>query len=297
MYDTVQYIAGCRSRDLIQASLILISGCQDNQLSYDGAVNGQFTGTLLQVWAKGGFQRSYPSFHQAILNQMPPHQSPNFFKVGVTNPDFEQQKPFTIAASTGAGTSQPVGPSTTVTYTQRPTVRLGDQGSDVRYLQERLIARGHALTADGFFGRQTEEAVRSFQTSQGLTVDGIVGQGTWQALEGSGTSVTPAPPQPSQPAQPVQPTQPVTRPTLRRGDNNEHVQYLQQRLVELGYYLTADGVFGGQTESVVRSFQRANSLAADGVVGPGTWQAIESTRAATTEGTRARTASAKPAYA
>ena len=160
---------------------------------------------------------------------MPPHQSPNFFKVGVTNPDFEQQKPFTIAASTGAGTSQPVGPSTTVTYTQRPTVRLGDQGSDVRYLQERLIARGHALTADGFFGRQTEEAVRSFQASQGLTVDGIVGQGTWQALEGSGTSVTPAPPQPSQPAQPVQPTQPVTRPTLRRGDNNEHVQYLQQR--------------------------------------------------------------------
>ena len=296
MYDTVQYIAGCRSRENIRASLILISGCQDNQLSYDGAVNGQFTGTLLQVWASGGFQGSYPSFHKAILNKMPPYQSPNYYTVGVTNPDFEQQKPFTIAAPAGSGATQPVGPSTPTSYTERPTLRIGDQGADVRYLQERLNAHGHSLTPDGFFGRQTQGAVRSFQASRGLTADGIVGQATWRALEGAGTAVTPTQPQPTQPAQPTEPVQPATRPTLRRGDRNEHVRYLQERLIEQGYYLTADGVFGGQTESVVRSFQRANGLVADGVVGPATWQAIESARAVATDGSGARTATT-PAYA
>lgn len=36
--------------------------------------------------------------------------------------------------------------------------------------------------ADGIFGRLTEEAVKEFQKSNGLTVDGIVGNNTWRAL-------------------------------------------------------------------------------------------------------------------
>ena len=60
MYDQVQWIAGsARSAD-VSASMILISGCQDNQLSFDGSFNGQFTGKLLQVWNNGSFQGSYP---------------------------------------------------------------------------------------------------------------------------------------------------------------------------------------------------------------------------------------------
>ena len=69
-------------------------------------------------------------------------------------------------------------------------------------------------------------------------------------------------------------TQTQTRPTLRRGSTGEHVKYLQQRLSDHGYWLTADGQFGPGTESQVRSFQRSNGLSADGVVGQQTWAAL-----------------------
>jgi peptidoglycan hydrolase-like protein with peptidoglycan-binding domain len=278
MYDTLQYIAGSSSRQQIRAGVILISGSQDNQLSYDGAVNGQFTGTLLQVWSNGSFQGSYRQFHQEILNRMPPDQSPNFFTTGAVSAAFEQQRPFTIAPPAGIGTSSGgLGTSTPASGTTRPTLGLGDQGPDVRYLQERLVAQGHPVGVDGFFGRQTEAAVRAFQRGRGLTADGIVGPRTWQALEGSGSTAAPTPyPSPTSPSTPSTP--PSTRPTLRRGDRNEHVAYLQKLLIQQGYALTADGIFGSGTESAVRSFQRSNGLTADGVVGPATWQALESYR-------------------
>ena len=49
-YDTYQYLAG-RARDVdFGPALILISGCQDSQLSQDGDVNGLFTQNLLEVF-------------------------------------------------------------------------------------------------------------------------------------------------------------------------------------------------------------------------------------------------------
>jgi len=80
----------------VKASVILISGCQDNQRSYDGTFNGLFTGTLLQVWHAGRFHGSYRSLHQQVLRRMPSDQSPNFFTVGAPNLAFEQQRPFSI---------------------------------------------------------------------------------------------------------------------------------------------------------------------------------------------------------
>ena len=84
------------SRDQVQASAILISGCQDNQESMDGTFNGLFTGTLRAVWNGGEFEGDYRAFQKAIRGRMPPTQSPNFFTVGPRNPKFEQQHPFTI---------------------------------------------------------------------------------------------------------------------------------------------------------------------------------------------------------
>lgn len=50
-------------------------------------------------------------------------------------------------------------------------------------MQQRLAARGlYAGPIDGVFGGGTETAVRMFQRSAGLTVDGIVGPRTWRAL-------------------------------------------------------------------------------------------------------------------
>jgi hypothetical protein len=58
-------------------------------------------------------------------------------------------------------------------------LRRGSRGEEVRRLQRRLVELGVApLTVDGDFGARTEEAVRRFQVSCGLAVDGIVGPRT-----------------------------------------------------------------------------------------------------------------------
>ena len=87
-----------------EATVILISGCQDNQLSSDGDVNGLFTEKLLQVWNSGKFRQDYRKFQRAIKQKMPPSQQPNYFVVGAADRAFEHQRPFTIlpaAAATG----------------------------------------------------------------------------------------------------------------------------------------------------------------------------------------------------
>jgi hypothetical protein len=59
----------------------------------------------------------------------------------------------------------------------------GDEGPDVFDLQEMLNKQSRAdLEVDGDFGPATEDAVRSYQQSRQLEVDGIVGQETWNAL-------------------------------------------------------------------------------------------------------------------
>ncbi len=64
------------------------------------------------------------------------------------------------------------------------TVKKGSKGSDVKTLQTMLNKVDNAgLDVDGVFGSGTEKAVKAFQKSQKLTVDGIVGKNTWAALE------------------------------------------------------------------------------------------------------------------
>lgn len=54
------------------------------------------------------------------------------------------------------------------------------------------------------------------------------------------------------------------------------VLYLQKCLKTLGYKVTADGSYGKKTAAVVKKFQKANGIKADGVVTSKTWKAIES---------------------
>lgn len=63
-----------------------------------------------------------------------------------------------------------------------PTLRRGSTGANVRLLQNLLNAAGAKLNVDGLFGKDTEAAVKAFQASNGLTVDGIVGPKTWAKL-------------------------------------------------------------------------------------------------------------------
>jgi hypothetical protein len=84
------------AEDKVKASVLLISGCQDNQLSKDGAFNGLFTAQVLTVWKDGLFQGSYKDLHKDIVIRMPPYQTPNYFMVGQKDASFEAQRPFTI---------------------------------------------------------------------------------------------------------------------------------------------------------------------------------------------------------
>ena len=96
MYDRLQKSVKPNAEEAVRASVILISGCQDNQLSQDGDFNGLFTGTLLRVWKEGQFKGGYRKFHRSIVDNMPPDQTPNFFTTGASNAAFEKQRPFAL---------------------------------------------------------------------------------------------------------------------------------------------------------------------------------------------------------
>jgi len=73
-------------------------------------------------------------------------------------------------------------------------LKRGDNNENVKQLQIKL-----GLEPIGNFGPKTEEAVKAFQSKNGLTADGIVGDGTWKKIMGENTP----PPQPAAPIVPV----------------------------------------------------------------------------------------------
>src|SRR5438093_13714446 len=107
---------------------------------------------------------------------------------------------------------------------------------------------------DGSFGPDTKQAVESFQSGSGLTVDGIVGPATWAAL--------PADPETLQ---------------LALGAMGPVVGALQQGLLTYGGPGSAtdpgpiDGSFGAQTDSAVKAYQGDHGVTVDGIVGDRTW--------------------------
>lgn len=63
-----------------------------------------------------------------------------------------------------------------------PILKRGSRGEAVRSLQTLLNAKGASLEADGSFGPATDKALREFQESQELDIDGSCGAETWTAL-------------------------------------------------------------------------------------------------------------------
>lgn len=69
-----------------------------------------------------------------------------------------------------------------------PVLKKGAKGGAVKALQILLIGYGYscgASGADGSFGGNTDTAVRAYQKTHGLAVDGSVGAATWNALMGN----------------------------------------------------------------------------------------------------------------
>ena len=136
-----------------------------------------------------------------------------------------------------------------------PTIRNGVRGNFVYLLQFILNQNGFNLSVDGVFGKNTETAVRAFQTTNSIVSDGIVGQTTWRYLL-------------------TLPNYPI----LKEDSRGIYVKFLQQ-LLESNFIPVGriDGIFGQKTKEAVSTYQLNNSLQADGVVGPATWGSLAKT--------------------
>ena len=135
-----------------------------------------------------------------------------------------------------------------------PTISIGATGRDVRRLQRIFVMTKVPSVDDitGTFDTTTEQAVKDFQQDAGLTVDGVVGPLTWQAL----------------------PADPNT-PLLKRGASGSVVTALQKGLKKYSTPASdpgaVDGDFGPKTEAAVKAYQQDRGVQMDGIVGDQTW--------------------------
>lgn len=122
------------------------------------------------------------------------------------------------------------------------TIRIGQQGKNVKAVQHLLIYRGYSISADGIFGGNTQNAVASFQASRGLIQTGEANQDTIYWLVDTVTSRT-----------------------------VNQAAYAAQTLLSKFESLLVDGDFytGSQTATV--NFQTRMGLSVTGAVDEYTW--------------------------
>ncbi|MGN0984136.1 MAG: peptidoglycan-binding protein, partial [Gemmiger sp.] len=154
-------------------------------------------------------------------------------------------------------------------------LRRGSTGRNVETIQFWLSGLAQfstslpSVTVDGNYGAATENAVRAFQRQQGLTVDGVVGQATWDALYAAWVS-----------AQSDVGGLAWPGTALRQGATGVNVRLVQfwLRMAADNYSalstVTVDGVYGAGTTAAVTAFQTLFGLTADGVVGRATWNKL-----------------------
>ena len=63
--------------------------------------------------------------------------------------------------------------------------------------------------------------------------------------------------------------------TIKQGSDGGGVYLLQELLFHNGYKLSCDGQFGGQTDYILKAFQKKKGLVVDGICGPKTWKALK----------------------
>lgn len=170
----------------------------------------------------------------------------------------------------------------------RPLVRQGSSGEAVGVVQQKLNAAGQtpSLVVDAQFGPLTAAAARSFQSTQSLAVDGVVGPQTWGRLD----SVAPGGGQGPEGEQAVDAGeanpvgQPIAgssiHPTVGTGHTTTGpaVEELQEKLNLAGASppVPVTGTYDAATGQAVRDFQTANAITpVDGIANNPTWAALD----------------------
>ena len=141
------------------------------------------------------------------------------------------------------------------------TLKLGDTGSNVKILQEKLKILGYFNPIiTGSFGLATEEGVKAFQRENNLESTGIVDNDLWQMLmEYTDKSY-----------------RELRYPTLKIGSSGDLVSELQSKLKALLYYSgSVNGTFDLETENAVKRLQYNNDLTTSGIVNDQTWDLID----------------------
>lgn len=159
------------------------------------------------------------------------------------------------------------------------TLGTGCRNSDVLRLQYYLSKISESagsnvvpnLESDGLYGAKTRRAVAAFQRYYGIPITGNADRETWDTA----VRVYYALPSGSEPSLIPYPGTPV-----RLGDKGRYVSYIQYILNRIGTqvtaipFLEADGEFGNATKNAVKAFQSFYGLDADGIVGPLTWEKL-----------------------
>lgn len=129
-----------------------------------------------------------------------------------------------------------------------PVYKKGDSGDKIEMIRRRFWAMDNSFTVSNFFDDTLENKIKEFQTANGLTSDGIVGSGTWKVLF----------------------------PVLKKRTGSQAGAREMQALLNYQNYPvgTPDGLFGTGTETVLKAYQKARQLDADGICGEKTWQSL-----------------------
>lgn len=168
-------------------------------------------------------------------------------------------------------------------------LRLNDINENVKVIQKQLNRISKNFPAipkipleDGNFGKETEEAVKTFQRTFNLTPDGIVGRATWYRISSIYVGVKRLAELEQEPEEEIkEPEGDGKYPgyLLKYGSRGEKVREMQSYLAEISKYynipsILPDGIFGNITKQTVIEFQRLFGVDADGIVGVNTWDMI-----------------------
>lgn len=132
----------------------------------------------------------------------------------------------------------------------------------------------NSIVADGIYGERTREAVRQFQTIEGLPATGIMDSLTWRVLQ-TAADIARSQRAPSHPIYPF--NRPLKDGTSSPGEQTDLIYIAQLMLresVAYDYELPLTGVLDQATQTALRDFQQINGLPQTGVLDLVTWNAL-----------------------